>query len=424
MAGSALSQLLDWYSITGPQILTSADALVNEAQRPNYMLKWLLSGDSMGRLQGGKYIQDWILTDAGNTASFYLPGATRTYSNPNSTATHQIDWRFVEDHMTFLETDTDLQGVGSMTRSARMQVYKNIVTVKEKRMATSLSGKMEDALVAQPDASLMEGSTATAVQPYSIFTFLNEYGATAGTYEQLDGTTVNPYGTTTRMPNGFTTVANLSQTTNPAFRCWQFDYSDPAPTSTAGNYASHNLFAALSRATKYTSAEALPYKAEQSTVNDPFKSNYVFLCSMRGHALVESINRASQNYFRPGPQDPHYGDPIFGGIPFKWLASMNNALVYPTSGTTAPAVGSGAGEFDNMNGSLDPQYYGPRFALASKEWLKPVFHSDHYFAMRPDIIPSAQPDTKVKMVNCWYNIFPRSLKKMAFIYPSADITGS
>lgn len=414
MAGSALSQLLDWYSVTGPQILTGADALVNEAQKQNYLLKWLLSGDQMGRLQGGKYIQDWILTDAGNTAQLYLPGATRTYSNPNSTVNHQIDWRFIEDHMTFLETDTDLQGVGSMTRAARMQVYKNIVTIKEKRMATSLSGKMEDLLVAAPTSSTMEGSTTTAIQPYSIFTFVNEYGATSGTYELTDGSG-NPAGST-RMST-FATVANLSQTTNSAWRCWQLDYSDAAPTSAATNVGQNNLFDALSRATKYTQAEALPYKAEQSTVNDPFKSDYIFLCSMRGHMAMEKLNRASQNYFRPGPQDPHYGDPIFGGIPFKWTQSMGQAAIYPTSGHTYP----GASGVTEASGS--GAYTGPRFYLISKSWLKPVFHSDHYFAMRPDIIPSAQPDTKVKMVNCWYNIFPRSLKKLACVYPANTTAG-
>jgi len=412
MAGSALSQLLDWYSVTGPQVLTSADSLVNEAQRPNYLLKWLLSGNSDGRIQGGKYIQDWILTDAGNTASFYLPGATRTYSNPNSTATHQIDWRFIEDHMMFLETDTDLQGVGSMTRAARMQVYKNIVTVKEKRLATSLSGKMEDALFSLPSSTTMEGSTASATQPYSLFAFVNEYGATAGTFETTDGLG-NPAGAT-RM-GSFATVANLSQSTNAAWRCWQFDYSDQVPTSGTSTYAAHNLFNALSKSTKYTSAEALPYKASEATQNDPFKSNYVFLCSMRGHAQMEVINRASQNYFRPGPQDPHYGDPIFGGIPFKWVHALNNATVYPSSGTTFPT---------SPGTELTADVVGSRYFLVSKEWLKPVFHTDHYFTMRPDIIPSAQPDTKVKMVNCWYNLFPRSLKKLACIYPSADITAT
>lgn len=414
---TALSQLLDWYSVTGPQVLTGTDSLVNEAQRANYLLKWLLSGDQLGRLQGGKYIQDWILTDAGNTASFYTPGDARTYSNPNATANHQIDWRFLEDHMTFLESDVDLQGVGNMTRAARMQVYKNIVTVKEKRLATSMSGKMEDALLAAPTSSTMEGSTTSTTQPYSIFTFVNEYGATSttGNTSEVAADGVNPYGGT-RMST-FATVANLSQSSNAAWRCWQAAYQNAAPTSAATNVANNDLFDALSRMTKYTTAEALPYKSEQSTVNDPFKSNYIWLCSMKGHGYIEKLNRASQNYFRPGPQDPHYGDPIFGGIPFKWVQGMDTATVYPTSGHTFPGA-SGVTE-SSSSGSCT----GARFYLVSKEWMKPIFHSDHYFAMRPDIIPSAQPDTKIKMVNCWYNIFPRSLKKMGCVYPATSTAG-
>ena len=54
----------------------------------------------------------------------------------------------------------------------------------------------------------------------------------------------------------------------------------------------------------------------------------------------------------------------------------------------------------------------------AKEWVKPVFQTNRYFYMRPDIVPSAQPDTTVKPVVCWYNFFPRSRRKLGFVYPT------
>lgn len=414
MAGSTLSQLLDFSAATGPLVLTGPDEIVNEAQIPSYMLSWLLSGDATDRVQGGKNIFDLIMFDAGSTANFYLPGSTRTWSNPQVLDQHQIEWRFLEDHMTFIDAEVELQA-GGLDRSAKFQVFKRILRAKEKAMATRLSNKMENALFAQPDATIMEGTTAAHIQPYSIFCFVNEFGGPSGPSSSIFNTAgTNPVAS--GLPNGFTTIANLDPAVKEGWRAWQVPYDDPAPATSTPSPQANNLYLALSKAVEVTAADELPYKPGEATTNKMPYSDYLLPCSLKGKTLLETLARSSQLYFRLAAQDAHYGMPTFAGIPAKYCAAMNTAAVYPTSGQTAPAVGSGATE-DAADKS------GPRFPLISKTWMRPIFHSERYFYMRPDIVPSAQPDTTVKPVACWYNLFPRSRRKMAFVYPTSDITG-
>lgn len=406
MAGSALSQLLDFYAVTGPSILTGPESIVNEAQERSYMLSWFLSGNGEGRLQGGNRIKDFIMFDAGNTAEFVLPGATRTYSNPQVTDEHAIDWRFLEDHMTFIDAEIELN-MGGLSREAKFQAFKRVMAIKEKRLATSLSNKMEAALFAQPDATTMEGTTAAFTNPYSLFCFANEFGG-SGTAETLT------YGT--GLPNGFTTIANLNPTTEAKWRPAQvgYAYGTAIDTTTINASAASlmNAFAITMRAVNY---EPLPWHGGESTTNKAFGNDYVIACSLFGSTYFEKVQRASRDHFRQYKTDPSWTGPWpdYNGIPVKHVALMDTAAVYPTSGTTAPAVGSGVVE---MSGSA--AFDGPRYMFLAKEWVKPVFQTNRYFYMRPDIVPSAQPDTTVKPVVCWYNFFPRSRRKLGFVYPT------
>lgn len=418
MSGTALSQLLDFASTTSALGFSGIEDIVNEGQDFNYGLSWLISGGNDRRVQGGASIRDDLMLDAGNTGAFYNPGYNRTYSNPQVLTNHTLQWAFYENHWMFLDVEQDLQGVGMMNTKSKRVVFKNVLAAKRKRFATNTSNDIEKALFAQPNGTYMEGAGIDR-KPMSLFAYANEYGATAGTIFDANGR--DPAGT--GLGTNFTTIMNVPAASAPGFRCWQLDYSDAAPTTTAGNYGANNLYTAFSNAVKLVNASNMPYKPGESTSNNT-PEDYAWLCSMRGETHVEKLSRSSQNYFRLKANDADYGSPSFAGIPFRYVAEMNNAFVYPTSGTTAPAIGSGAGEFDNMNGSLDPTFFGPRYMLASKSWLKPVFHDEHYFAMRPEITPSGQPDAKINVMSLWYNIWCRSRRKLAFVYPSADITGS
>lgn len=417
MAGAALSQFLDFWATTGPAIFSSIDEVVNEAQRPNYLTKWLLTGDSANRLQGGAQIKDFVMFDAGNTAYTYLPGGTRTYSNPQVLDSHQGDWRFIEDHMMIVETDPDLQSTSSMNSKSKFQTYKNIIAVKKKRLATSLSNKMEDLLHAFPNATRMEGNNSSALDPYSIYTFVNEYGGTSTNF--FDSTGLNPGGL--GQPNAFTNIEGLNPSTQAGWRCWQANYNNsPLPSTSTGTQSANDVYDAMTKVVMATEAEEMPWKGGESTTNDVSMANdYVFMASMRGKTMMEKLARSSQNVFRLNPNDPHYNTPTFGGIPIKYIAGKNTAAHYPTSGTTAPTVAAGgATEFGSTAAVA-----GPRFELVSKQWFKPIFHDQHFFVMRPDVVPSAQPDVTVKIVNCWINYWCRSRRKMGIVYPTTAITG-
>lgn len=408
MSGSALSQLLDFYAVTGPAILTGPEAIVNEAQERSFAWSWLMSGNAENRLQGGQRIKDFIMFDAGDTARFYLPGASRTWSNPNVLDEHAIDWRFLEDHMAFIDAEIELQASG-LSREAKFHTFKRILAVKEKRLATSLSNKMEAALFAQPNATTMEGTTATQTDPYSLFTFINEFGGTA--------TDAGALAPGTGLPNGFTTIAGLSPTTETKWRCQQVSYTDADVTLTTANASAAGLLNAFTKMLLLTKYDELPYKAGEGTTNNPLTNDYCIFASLNGRTYFEKIQRASADHFKRYKTDPNYvgSMPDFAGVPMKYVSRMDTAAVYPSSGTTAPTVGSGALE-------TAADISGPRYMWAAREWIKPIFHSSRYFHMRPEIVPSSQPDTTIKVAACWYNLFPRSRQKLGMVYPRADIT--
>jgi len=410
--GSAITSWSDMYKITGPITLTGPESIPNEAQNRSFMTSWWLNGDT-DNLQGGTQIQDFIMSDTGSTASNNLPGADRTVSDPQVLEKVTAEWRLTEDYYVLNQIILSLNKHGG-DAAARYMAYKREMAKIERRFATSLNNKLDNDLAAQPDATTQVGTGSTSINPTPLWTYVNEYGATAGTiFDSTDGSM--PAGT--GLPNGFTTIDGLSPSTSKFWRCWQINYSDSVSTSTVNPGAS-NFLTALTKAINLVNYQALPYRPGESTVNDALRNpEYCIPVSINGEAYVQRVAVGSQNFFRMDPQDPYYPAVRFAGIPFMRWAAMDTAAIYPTSGTTAPTLGAGVTEM-----SSSAAVSGPRFPLISKKWLRWFFHSDFNFYMWPTKYPAKQWDTEIHPVSIMHNRLCLSRRKMAMIYPSSNIT--
>jgi hypothetical protein len=91
---SALSTFTDFIDTTGPSFLTSAEDVVNEACKNNYLLRRFLRGKGPSEtIQGGSSIKDTILFDEESTFQYYEPNQTFTWENPQVVENWEIQWR-------------------------------------------------------------------------------------------------------------------------------------------------------------------------------------------------------------------------------------------------------------------------------------------------------------------------------------------
>ena len=101
---SALSTFADFVASTGPAYLTSAEDVVNEACKNNYILRRFLRGKGPSEvIQGGATIKDTILFDEENTAQYYQPNETFTWQTPQVLTSWEIQWRFLADHLSWTD---------------------------------------------------------------------------------------------------------------------------------------------------------------------------------------------------------------------------------------------------------------------------------------------------------------------------------
>lgn len=427
--GVTLPNWGDFYRITGPVVLSGPASIANEAQNRSYFISWYLNYMSdLDMLKGGNQIREFPMIDTGTTAQNTLPGAVRSVSYPNVMSTLTAEWRMTEDVMGINEIIINLNKHGADAGSL-MQTFKYEMAKVERRLATSLCNKLEADWFAQPDATTMEGTGASALNPQSFWTWINEYGAdTQASAAQtiFDSSDARfPYNgasSNAGLPNGYTTVAGIDTTVigNAWYRPWQIGYNGTSTPqanialSTASPQAS-DLLTGLMKLTNLCQYQALPWRPGEGTENNPtYNPDYCIPVSIFGQALVQKTMLAAQNFFRVDPQDPYYPNPRFAGIPFLPVASMDSAKVFPTSGTTAPAVGSGVSE-------MSADLAGPRFPLVSKKHLRWFFHTDYYFYFWPTKYPSLQWDTEFHPVTCLHNRLATARRKMGIMFPMNDV---
>lgn len=413
------SSIVDAYRILGPARILGPRDFINEAQDRSQILSFHIDGLSdADMIRGGKSLSEWPITSTGNTAVNLLPGATRSHSMPNVLEELTDNFRLTEDFMTWNQIVRDLnEGVGGGGMS--FEQIKSDQAREEVRVATSLSNKLEADYFAEPNLTTMTGTAITSVDPMSLFVGINEYGGpTTVTGNIFD--TDPAYPVSTGLPSGWTTLHGVNPTTSKWHRVWQIPYNDVGPTTSTATPAAHNLLTAFIKAIGLVQYRPILWKGAQSSTTNDARQNpeYMIPCSTNGDALVKTLCLSAQNHFRLSPQDPFYPNPTFAGIPFVSTPWMDKAAVYPTSGTTAPALGAGVTEADSTAASK-----GPRFPLVSRKWFRQFMHAKYYFHMWPAQTPDRQHDNVVIPISTLHQRMFLGRRKMAMIYPVANITG-
>jgi hypothetical protein len=388
---SALNTFTDFIDTTGPSFLTSAEDVVNEACKNNYLLRRFLRGKGPSEtVQGGSSIKDTILFDEESTFQYYEPNQTFTWQNPQVVENWEINWRFCVDHMAYTDAEVELNVGGGMSRGARHTAYKRLKRIKEQRLWTSILNGMEDALFAIPNKTDMEDSTGT--KPYSIPAFVNE--ETNGLY------------------TGFTDVQGLAPATYSKWAPQQQTFNSAADTDAYITPDSpDNIIAAFDK--MFLDVQFVPPPSHQEYFDDPGLNAMFIACSKKGQNAYQQLLRASQDTFvTSSRQDPAYMQPKYAGIDLVYAPKLDTYAGYGTADGTESGTGS------------SPDFKGPRYYFLNGNYMKFIFHSTRYMYQHPAMRHPNQPFTTIVPVDSWYNFVCRSRQRQGIVYPTgADCVG-
>ena len=390
---SALSTFNDFVDTTGPSFLTSAEDVVNEACRNNYLLRRFLKGKGPQEVvQGGTKIKDTMMFDEKNSLQYYQPNETFAWENPQVLDNWEIDWRFCVDHMSWTDQEVELNTGGGMGRGARHQQFKALKRSKEQRLWTSILNGMEDSLFRIPSASEMEGGGAAATRPYSIPIFINE--CTNGAYHTTATTEIE-------------TVQGIDSSAA-GFSKWQ---PQQKSYTTATANAAAGLVSAMDQ--MFMDVEFTPPPSHQEYFESPSLNAQFIACSQAGQRVYTRQLRTMQDTFvTAGRQDPAYMRPQFAGIDLERVVALDTYAGYGRKeGDQAPA-----------NEQTANSWKGPRYYFINGNYMKPVFHSSRYMHTHPTMRHPNQPFTTIVPVDSWMNFICRSRQRQGIVFPDgADL---
>lgn len=400
MAGVAVQAFTEAVRLTGPTVFTGVQDVVNDAQKTNYATQgYLMRGQQMSDVvQGGIQIVDDIYLSAVRKARSYKPGQKQSYSNPQTGTQIAVPWRFFITDVTWDDTERELnEGAGRAgDRSLR---YKDIWFKKQMNSYSDWCDFLEEQYWNVPDQSRMEVSSGD--QMFSIPYLLSEM--------PFDGTNYSAYpgGAFSAVKCGINrTTAGLGNWDNQRFGYASATYGS-AMTATSLLVAFKNGFQKLDFRPPPQFSEYF-----ESAQSKPV--NFV-ACNNAAKSFVWQLYISAQN--RWSDQMDPYGSPMFDGVPFVYIAALDNAAIYPT-GSAGPAAATPSTDGDTA-GTTNA---GPRYWLINAEYLRHIYHSKFTMMSLGVMDDRAQPTSHTMPLLTWCNLFPRSLRRHGIVYPTADIT--
>jgi hypothetical protein len=433
----------DFMASTGPTYLTSAEAVINDAARQNYVFSALLRGKDMSRvIQSGQQIRDVIMLDESSTYTHYRPNESLTWRNPQVTDTILADWRFSVDHMAWTDQEILLNVPDGLNPNAAKAVYKRLKSIKEQRLWTSFCNGYEDDLWAQPSQTEMEGQT-NAVLPYSLPCFITERSL---------ATSIGIRGSLAFQANGtgMTSVMGLTPATdprwsnavefyNPRLNLTQEAAAQASATPVNFAVASDGVHAAADTSPRavYPILQAFlrlwnklkfiaPLGKEEYFTNSTIAGQMI-LCSLEGQRIYQTALRAANDSLMGAgsPSDPAYHSPLYAGIPLRYVSALDTAALYPRAASTvnnssarAAQTVTGLGPEELMASASGTTIdKGPRFFFVNSAFLTPIIHSQRYMEKHEPMRHPNQPFSWVQPVDSWWNLFCNSRNRHGIIAP-------
>jgi hypothetical protein len=407
---------------TGPSYLKSADAVINEAVKNNYVLSRLLKEKSNETtVQGGTSIKDVIVFDDASTYQKYLPNDTFTWSNPQVTDTITAPWRFSMDHMSWTDQEIELNEGDAKV------MYKRVKRIKEMRMWTSMLNGMENDLWATTFGNYGNMETG-GKEPYSLPAFITETVNSNLTLGERGG-----------VPAGWTNVLGIDPTVDARWSN-QISFYDRAAAVTAGanvqaaaQYGSsgynnnntvarsvYSLFGAFDD--MFLKVQFKSPLTQKQYFDETNFNRQMILCSKEGINFYKRALRASNNML-VSQQDSAYNTPTFSGIPVEYCANMDTAAIYPAAssavtdskaGRNSQTVAGTNTEFNTL--TIDK---GARFFFVNGQYITPIYHSTRYMKKHDVMRHPNQPFSWVQPVDCWWNVFCNSRQRHGIVAPIA-----
>lgn len=418
----SINQFNDFMQSTGPSYLKSADAVINEAVKNNYVLSRLLKEKANETtVQGGTSIKDVIVFDDSSTYQKYEPNDVFTWRNPQVTDTLTAPWRFSMDHMSWTDQEIELNDGDAKV------MYKRVKRIKEMRMWTSMLNGMENDLWATTFGNYGNMETG-GKEPYSLPAFITETVNSDLTFGERGG-----------VPTGWTNILGINPVNDPRWTNQVSFYkrtgtANDVPTTMAANqYTGHNANASIAR-NVYSLFGAFDDMYQKVQFKAPLTQRQYFeetqfnrqmiLCSKEGINLYKRSLRAS-NDMLVSAQDSAYNTPTYSGIPVEYCANMDSAAIYP-------AVASGSTVNDDLAGrngdtvlatgsefALNTIDKGARFWFVNGQYVTPIYHSTRYMKKHDVMRHPNQPFTWVQPVDCWWNVFCNSRQRHGIVAPIA-----
>ena len=362
---AAIQTFGDWLLATRERKLTSPKDILNDAigQR-TYLIGEMMRGKTPSMVvQGGSKISDRVKLDNSNTFQFYSPNDRFNPTSVDTLTSIEANWRFAKSHFSYSDEEIELNNTGGLEQFVALR------TKFEMDAYTDMYDGMEDALWAVPSASQMEA--AAGLTAYSIPTFITE-------------------DTTDFHPSGFSTIMGVDPATSTRWRNQVENYLPSALDDQDNGIVA--AFDSMFLSVKFES----PDTSSQYFENDHLRQMKI-LTNKDGHTVYQRLLRGGNDRF-VSPQDPAYSNPVFNGIPLKYISSLDTAPLY--SGVAA-AVGQ------------------PRYYWINCKYLYPVFHKRRYM-MRTDPIRGGveQPFSAAVYFNLYYNLFCRSRQRLGIVAPT------
>lgn len=390
MPGTALSNFTDFVKSTGPAYFTSADQFLNDAVKTTYSFSRFLKGKGVDKvIQGGENIKDDIMFDEARTFQNYQPNAEFTWTQPQVMTEQSIEWRFSMDHMSWTDHEVTLNMNSGFSREYAKVQYKKLRKKIEARMWTSMINGLEEKLWAtagasttSTEASQMEAATGS--EQYSILSFITE---DTTNYHCVNG--------------GWSTIEGIDPATESGWRnqVSEYDYDDPDDSDGDRDGLIDKFDEML------TNVGFVPpdFHREHFEPSNENHNTQVIFCSNGGLNLYKRLLRDS-NDMLVRKQDAAYPNPTFDGIEMyrvAQLASVSHA--WDTTTTAGTETGY----------SVD----GYRYFWIDTKYITPVFHSERYFFKKDPFFLEKQPYTWIAPVDCWWNLFCHSRKRLGIVAP-------